>query len=179
MFHFQGMSSGIIKALILGFCFVCLLFWSFFKKKKRCIRHWYLHACIILSFLLSSVPSFLLFLPPFLSSEPQGLLFTFCCLSHHSKCRAFFWQALKQGNEKWLTQFSSSSFSLALLLSSTCTPRPHVHTHTHTYAHVHAHRLHALSQMISEVSPQWKDTQICKVVKGFLSMSTLHDIQCI
>ena len=104
-----------------------------------------------------------------------------------------FWQAPEQGNEKWLTQFSSSSFSLALLLSNTCTPHIHTHTHTHTHTftdtHMRAHtctpptptnpsdssRAHFHRWLVK--SPQKKDTQICKVVRGFLSTSTVRDIQ--
>ena len=97
-----------------------------------------------------------------------------------------FWQAPEQGNEKWLTQFSSSSFSLALLLSNTCTPcartYTHTHTHRHTRARAHVHtptpttsRTHFHRWLVK--SPQKKDTQICKVVRGFLSTSTVRDIQ--
>lgn len=46
-----------------------------------------------------------------------------------------FWQALKHGNEKWLTQFSSSSFSFALLLSKTCMRWSRPRTHQCTCAH--------------------------------------------
>jgi len=133
LFPFQGMFCGIIKALILG-SLLCLFVGSFVFSCVFVIEVW------PLPFFLSSFLSFLFFLHC-CPREPEGLLFTFCCLSHRSKCRAFFWQALEQGNEKWLTHFSSSSFSLALLLSDTC---KRSHTHTHTSGRPHALKLHRL-----------------------------------
>lgn len=105
--------------------------------------------CFALSFFLSFLFS-LHFCPH--SHRVCCSLFVVCSIIQ--KCGAFFWQALKQGNEKWLTQFSSSSFSLALLLSNTWTP----HTHPRTNTHMNLCILHIPSQMISEVSSAKKKT---------------------
>lgn len=201
MFHFQGMFSGIMKALMSGFCFVCLLVWSFLKK-KLCSSLMFAPSFLSFSFYfflsLSFFPSssFLFFLPHFLflrlSPQSRGVccsLFVVWAIIQNAGLFSF-WQAPEQGNEKWLTQFSSSSFSLALLLSNTCTPHTHTHTYTRVRAYVHAThphqplhlRLlpHALSQMISEVSSEKRHPNLWSGERFFVNVhSPWHTVRSV
>lgn len=189
MFHFQGMFIRIIKVLISGFALFVCEFNHFNKRSLFETISAHLYVCIFRSFFCQLfLHSFFVHSPSVPLLRATGFVVHFLLLSHHSKCRAFFWHAAKQGNEKWLTQFSSSSFSLALLLSNTCTHAlAHTYTdgrtHTHTRAqpqpktHIPAVWIHFHRWLVK--SPQLKDTQICKAVRGFLSMSTLHDIHVV
>lgn len=173
MFHFQGMFSGIIKALILGFCFVCLLVWSFFKKS---ICHFSKHVCTLF-FLLTLFPSFLsYFFPSFL------LFLHFSPQSHRVCCSLFVVWAIIQNaglssDRHWSKEMRNDLHSLAPL---------HFHlpyyyqTHarpTFTLIHprarvLHALTQHALSQMISEVSSAKRHPDLESSERFFVNVHT-------
>ena len=168
MFHFQGMFSHIMKALMSGFCFVCLLVWSF---SKNCICHWCLHPSFFLFLSFSFFLSLLLlpFFPRTFSSSisplrAEGFVVHFLLSGPSFKMQGFFLSDRHRSKEMRNDLHSLAPLHFRLpYYYQTHAPlvlaRTHTHTQTHTRArpraHPHPHHLpHALSQMISEVSSE-------------------------
>lgn len=107
------MNAKCIDIFLLCGVFLPLVQWYY---QKLDIRIFWLVALVMF---LKNVLSFLLFSDLLTATGFVVHVFLFRAIIQNAAL--FFWQALKLGNEKWLTQFSSSSFSFALLLSKTCT----------------------------------------------------------
>lgn len=148
--------------------------------------YWYWDFCLVCWFgHLKKQHAFLIFsskyFPPFLfcflfrpySHRVCCSLFVACTIIQ--KCGAFFWQPLKQANEKWLTQFSSSSFSLCLIIMKRMLTDTYTWTSWCTFSHIP-------SQMISEDSSakrhlnQWSSERVFVNVQPLWHTVHLEDI---